>query len=121
MLTLTTLEGKTINLKEAKIVVSENDLIASGYYMEFRLVGMLPRCRKPEVLTYMMCYNSIAFTTLFGYRAYHHVDPKVLKAFLDELPVERYRTDTFELTPELIAMAHEHVASICNCPAVIHH
>ena len=67
---LPTVDGKKIKLTNPKIVISKNSRLDSGYFVDIKLVGVLPGCRKEETLTYSFGYDgkTLIVTTLFNYR-----------------------------------------------------
>lgn len=117
---LPTKDGKKIKLIAPKIVISKNDRIKSGYFVEIKLNGTLPGCRKPETLTMTPYTNSISITTLFNYRKHVSVDPEEFRKLVNFCPVTSYAyvNEPLELTHELVEFSKKHIEEYCDCPAV---
>lgn len=117
---LPTKDGKKIKLVNPCIVVSQNDRIDSGYFVEIKLLGTLPGCRKAETLTITPYTDSISITTLFNYRKHCSVAPEEMRKLINTVPVGKYAFAgaPFVLTDEIRDFARKHVEEICDCPAV---
>jgi len=56
---LKTIKGKEIILSQAFITIEKNDRIDSGYFIDLKLTGKLPKCRKDAILQFVAynCHN----------------------------------------------------------------
>lgn len=117
---LKTIEGKEIKFTEAYIHIEVNPYIEGGYSHTLRIKGILPACRKAETFTQTFGGGKIIFTTLFGYRKWHSVEPALVLEFLKSLPVVAggITTDRWTPTEEQITNARAYVEEICHCGAV---
>lgn len=105
---LPTKSGKTIKLNVAQIEVSANDLIKTGMFIDIKLKGILPGCRKSQVLTYNFCtHNGVNISTLWGYRKFHEVSYEEMKKMIEQLPITTPSYAPYPITPELIKAARE--------------
>jgi len=114
---LKTIKGKEIILSQAFITIEKNDRIDSGYFIDLKLTGKLPKCRKDAILTHMHLYeaDAIAFSTLFEYREYHTVMKSDLLELVKTLPIIQknyFKENKFELTPEIKELALNHIVNI---------
>lgn len=114
---LETVNGKFIQISSAYIEVSPNDRIESGYFIDIKLSGKLPRCRKDSILHYSLTANrdELFFTTLFGYTDHHKVSCNVLHPFLLTLPVLGYRWGKkVEITDEVKELVRKRIDALCG-------
>jgi len=105
-LTIKTVEGKDIVFDDICIRVSTNEYIKSGYFVEVKMKGKLPRCRKSSILTirYRIGEN-IYVGPLYGYGEAHKIDQKIFCDMLSKLPVTGYQN--LEITPVLEVFARQ--------------
>jgi hypothetical protein len=117
---LPTKDGKKITLENPKIVISKHANIDSGYFVDLKLVGKLPGCRKVETLTVSPYSGIISVTTLFNYRKHVAIEPEEFRKLIHFCPVTTpsYTSEPFELTHELVDFARKKTENICDCPAV---
>jgi hypothetical protein len=120
MYELPTVEGKVVKITSAIITISKNERCQNGYAISFNLIGVLPQCRKNEVLTQSFSYHGhITLTTLFGYRKHHSIDPEEYRKLIKSAPVTSPSYyGQVDVTPELEALARAYAEEVCDCVAV---
>ena len=106
---LTTKAGKSIKLDKAELQISINKAIASGYFVDLKLTGVLPGCKKSVILTinFSSSVDSVNITTLFNHRKWHEVTYTEMKSMIESIPVKPYIIKPPEITPEVEAFARE--------------
>lgn len=118
MYTLTTKENKSVSLDVAEIRISKNELLESGYFVELRLEGKLPQCRKSVTLSHSVGFGAIHLMPLFGNGKWHSVNPEEIRKLVKSVKIVPYKYDYITITPELETYARNHIESMCDCPAV---
>ena len=108
---LPTTNGKTIKLNVAQIEITKNSLIKpSGYFVDIKLVGTLPGCRKSEPLTFSFFGGpeALSLTTLFNHRKFHNVKYSEMEKMLRTIPVvSPSYLSVVPITPEIEKYARE--------------
>lgn len=110
-LTIKSTQGKDIVFDDIFIMVSENRYIESGYCVEIKMIGKLPRCRKSSTLTvrYRIA-DHIHIGPLFGYGEAHKITAKEFGDIIKTLPVLGY--SKLEITPELETFARKQMINL---------
>lgn len=109
------LVGKT-NIQRGHILVTR---YGEKRYASVEVFGILPKCRKVQLLTMMPGYRGIWVRPLFGHNGVDTINPEEWRVMLQSMPVMADRHgDPIEITPDVEAWARAHVESICDCPAV---
>lgn len=119
MYELKTVDGKVIKINSAFIQISENNLIESGYFVEIRFDGILPRCRKTQILSQSVGGGNIIISNLYGYAKQHQVDVEEWRTFIKSLPVKKFFMNKFTLAEEeLKKFAVDQMEKWCDCEAI---
>lgn len=106
---LPTIDGKVIKLNKAELQISSNERIDTGYFVNLKLTGILPSCKKSQILTINHGINdgTVCITTVFNHRKWHEVKYEEMKKMIESLPVVPYIINPVTITPELEAFAKE--------------
>jgi len=111
----------TLQITKSKIVVSKNDRCDGGYFVQHKVTGILPGCRKEVVLSFSPMTGYVWVNPLFGYSGSASISPIDWLALVKVSPVEaeRWHGETpIEITPELRAMAYADASRVADCPAI---
>ena len=105
-----------LQITKAEIVVS---LHATGErYAEPRIWGILPRCRKVQLLSISPQAKRIIARPLFAGHGEASIYPDDWREVLIAAPIVSDKLFPMTITPEVEQWARQHVLSICDCPAV---
>ena len=105
-----------LQITKAEIVVS---LHATGErYAEPRIWGILPRCRKVQLLSLSPQAKRIVVRPLFAGRGEASIYPEDWREVLIAAPIVSDKLFPISLTAEVLAWARQQVLSVCDCPAV---
>ncbi len=113
-------KSNALQITASKIEVSANSRSKTGYYASHRVWGILPGCRKSQILSVTPMTGYIWVKALFSYNGSASIKPEDWAALLNASPVKSDTLKSFhyDVTPEVEAAAREEVLSITTCPAV---
>ena len=113
-------KSTALQITASKIEVSANSHSKTGYYASHRVWGILPGCRKSQLLTITAMTGYIWVKALYSYNGSAHIKPEDWAALLNASPVKSDTLQSFkyDVTPEVEAAARAEVLSITTCPAV---
>lgn len=110
--------AKTLKITKYAIVVSANPLMDSGIYVEVKITGILPGCRKDVRLSYSPYAKRIVFRPMHGSSGVACIEPETFRKLLRLAPVVCDPLFPMEVTSEVINLARLEAEDICSCPAV---
>jgi hypothetical protein len=112
----------TLQITKSKIVVSKNELIEGGYYIQHTVHGILPGCRKEQILSMTPMTGYVWVKALFSYNGNAHIHPADWLALVKASPVVAERffhpSNQLEITPEIKELAYREASRVTNCPAI---
>jgi hypothetical protein len=96
---------ETLVIRKFEIRVSANNKIESGYYIEARAFGILPKCHKSHLLSFTPIAGYVWTKALFSYNGEARISPKTWRELVARAPVVSDRLFPVVITAELQAMA----------------
>jgi hypothetical protein len=113
---------KTLQITKSKILMSKHDGIECGYYVDHKVYGILPGCRKEQLLSITAMTGYVWVKALFSYNGNAHVRPSDWLALVKDSPVEAERvyhdSNKLEITLELVELARRQASRVADCPAI---
>jgi hypothetical protein len=106
----------TLRITKSTLVISKNDRIDCGYYVDHRVYGILPGCRKEQLLSPTTMQGYIWVKPLYSYNGVAFIHPSEWLKLIKSSPVKTSRLTEphFSLTSELIELAYREASKIAD-------